>query len=151
MNGYLKQPVETAKTIDEAGWVHTGDLGSLDADGNLRFAGRLKDMLKIGGENVSAEEVEAVLLQNPSIKQVAVIGAPDDRLTEVVMAIVELKHGADLDEGAVIRFCTGKVANFRIPRYVRFTREWPLTGSGKIQKHLLRDIFLEEFKTGKAV
>ncbi len=151
MNGYLKQPEETAKTIDGEGWVHTGDLGSLDADGNLRFAGRLKDMLKIGGENVSAEEVEAVLLQNPSIKQVAVIGAPDDRLSEVVMAIVELKSGAELDEAEVIRFCTGKIANFRIPRYVRFTREWPLTGSGKIQKHLLRETFLQEFKLKKAV
>ncbi|MEP7457305.1 AMP-binding protein [Phyllobacterium sp. SB3] len=151
MNGYLKQPEETAKTIDQDGWVHTGDLGSLDADGNLRFAGRLKDMLKIGGENVSAEEVEALLLHNPHIKQVAVIGAPDDRLSEVVMAIVELKEGAGLNEADVIRFCTGKVANFRIPRYVRFTSEWPLTGSGKIQKHLLRDIFLEEFKLKKAV
>lgn len=151
MNGYLKQPEETAKTIDAEGWVHTGDLGSLDADGNLRFAGRLKDMLKIGGENVSAEEVEAVLLQNPDIKQVAVIGAPDERLSEVVMAIVECKDGAMLDEADVIRFCTGKVANFRVPRYVRFTTEWPLTGSGKIQKHLLRETFLEEFRLRKAV
>ncbi|MBW9116442.1 AMP-binding protein [Rhizobium cauense] len=150
MNGYLRQPLETAKAMDNEGWIHTGDLGALDAEGNLRFVGRLKDMLKIGGENVSAEEVEAVLLQNPHIKQVAVIGAPDDRLSEVVMAIVELKEGAELDEAEVIRFCSGTVANFRVPRYVRFTREWPLTGSGKIQKHLLREIFLEEFQSRKA-
>jgi fatty-acyl-CoA synthase/long-chain acyl-CoA synthetase len=151
MNGYLKQAEETAKTIDAGGWVHTGDLGSLDHAGNLRFAGRLKDMLKIGGENVSAEEVESILLQHPEIKQVAVIGAPDDRLSEVVMAIVETKAGSSLTEETVIAFCKGKVANFRVPRYVRFTGDWPLTGSGKIQKHLLRETFLAEFKLEEAI
>lgn len=142
MKGYLHQPDVTERTIDVEGWVRSGDLGWLDADGNLHFSSRLKDMLKIGGENVSAEEVETVLLGHADIVQASVIGAPDDRLEEVVMAIVELRRGASLDEAAVTEFCKSRMANFRVPRYVRFTTEWPMTDSGKIQKRLLRDRYL---------
>lgn len=145
MNGYLKQPEETARTIDADGWVHTGDLGSLDAAGRLTFASRLKDMLKIGGENVSAEEVETVLLGHPKVLQAAVIGAPDARLSEVVMAIIEPQEGETVSDEEIIDFCRQRMANFRVPRHVRIVGEWPLTGSGKIQKHKLREVFLEGF------
>jgi fatty-acyl-CoA synthase/long-chain acyl-CoA synthetase len=144
MNGYLAQPEATAKVIDAEGWLHTGDLGALDAEGYLYFKGRLKNMLKVGGENVSAEEVEAVLLEHPAVAVSVVIPAPDQRLHEVVMAIIELKPGfAETAEG-IVRFCSARMANFRVPRHVRFVTEWPLTGSGKIQRHVLQDRFAKE-------
>lgn len=142
MSGYFKDPEATRKTIDAQGWVHTGDRGFLDKDGYLHFVSRLKDMLKVGGENVSAGEVEAYLLTHEDIVQVAIIGAPDDRLQEVVMAIIELRDGAQCTEAQIQAFCTGKMANFRVPKHVRFTRTWPLTDSGKIQKHKLRELYL---------
>jgi len=146
MNGYFRQPELTRKAIDEDGWVHTGDRGYVDAQGCLHFLGRFKDMLKVGGENVSAEEIEGFLMTHAKIKQVAVIAAPDPRLEEVPLAIVELVDGAVMDAEELIAFCQGRIANFRVPRHVRFTTDWPLTGSGKIQKNILRDIYLPEFK-----
>lgn len=137
MNGYYKMPEATAAAIDSDGWLNTGDLGSVDDSGHLYFAGRAKDMLKIGGENVSAEEVEAVLLAHPQIAQASVIGTHDDRLGEVVMAIVEAR--GLLSEADIIDYCKSRLANFRVPRYVRFTRDWPMTALGKIQKNVLRD------------
>jgi fatty-acyl-CoA synthase/long-chain acyl-CoA synthetase len=140
MNGYFDMPDATQAAIDPEGWLHTGDLGYVDSSGHLHFVGRAKDMLKIGGENVSAEEVEAVLLAHPGIHQASVIGAADERLGEVVMAIVERSH-ADLSEEAIIAYCKPRLANFRVPKYVRFTDEWPMTALGKIQKNVLRDRF----------
>jgi len=142
MNGYFRQSAESAGVTDGEGWVHSGDLGYVDESNHLFFSGRLKDMLKIGGENVSALEVETVLLSHPGVEQACVIGAPDDRLSEVVMAIVQIRRGVDLGEAEIIAYCRQRMANFRVPRYVRFTREWPLTDSGKIQKHKLREMFL---------
>lgn len=141
MNGYFKQPELTRKTMDGRGFVRTGDRAFIDAEGYLHFLGRYKNMLRVGGENVSAEEVEAVLLRHPKIKQVAVIGMPDARLTEVPLAIVELVAGESADEAEIIDYCAKRMANFRVPRAVRFTQSWPLTGSGKIQRHLLLEMF----------
>ena len=141
MNGYYKMPEATAAAIDADGWLSTGDLGSLDEGGHLYFAGRAKDMLKIGGENVSAEEVEAVLLAHPQIAQASVIGTPDDRLGEVVMAIIEPR--GELSEADIIDYCKPKLANFRVPRHVRFTQDWPMTALGKIQKNVLRDRYAD--------
>lgn len=138
MIGYHKQPDETAKVIDAEGWMHTGDRGFLQADGCLHFLGRFKDMMKVGGENVSAEEVEVLLLAHPKIQQAAVIGIPDDRLDEVPMAFVELKAGETMTADELIAYCRPIMANFRVPRRVEFLTEWPMTGSGKIQKHVLR-------------
>jgi acyl-CoA synthetase (AMP-forming)/AMP-acid ligase II len=147
MNGYFDQPEATAEVMDADGWLHTGDLGFLDRDGYLHFKGRLKNMLKVGGENVSAEEVETILLGHPKVQMCAVISAPDARLHEVVMAIVQLKPDEHETEDGIIRFCAGRMANFRVPRYVRFVEDWPLTGSGKIQRHVLRDQFLATLPT----
>jgi acyl-CoA synthetase (AMP-forming)/AMP-acid ligase II len=147
MNGYFNQPEATAQIMEKDGWLHTGDIGSLDREGYLYFKGRLKNMLKVGGENVSAEEVETILLGHPKVQMCAVISAPDPRLHEVVMAVVQLKRGEDETEESVIRFCAERMANFRVPRYVRFVKEWPMTGSGKIQRHVLRDQFLATLPT----
>ena len=140
MNGYFKQPELTRKTIDEKGFVRTGDRAMLDDEGYLHFLGRYKNMLRVGGENVSAEEVETVLLGHPKVKQAAVIGVPDARLGEVPLAIVELKAGQVADAAELIAYCAGQMANFRVPRAVRFADSWPMTGSGKIQRHLLHEM-----------
>ena len=147
MKGYYKKPEETAKAIDPEGWLHTGDLGLIDPEkGYLKFTGRLKDMLRVGGENVSAMEVEGFLLTHPKVKQAQVIGVPDARLTEVGMAFVELKEGMSCTEEEILNHCKGKIANFKIPRYVAFLRDFPMTGSGKIQKFKLKEKASEEMK-----
>ena len=142
MNGYFKQPELTARTKGEDGFVRTGDRAMIDADGYLHFLGRYKNMLRVGGENVAAEEIESMLLTHPKVKQAAVIGLPDDRLTEVPFAIVELVANAHVPESEIIAYCAERMANFRVPRAVRFTDSWPMTGSGKIQRHLLVETFL---------
>ena len=152
MKGYYKKQEETAKTIDSQGWLHTGDRGLLDPqNGYLKFTGRFKDMLRVGGENVSAMEVESFLLRHLKVKQAQVIGVPDLRLTEVGMAFLELKEGMSATEEEMLNFCKGKIANFKVPRYVIFVNQFPLTGSGKIQKFKLKEQALESMKrkTGK--
>ena len=120
------------------GFLRSGDLGSLEPSGHIRYLGRIKDMLKVGGENVAAIEIESWLCTHPAIKVAQVIGVPDDRLQEVAAAFVELHDGATLDAEGVIRHCKGHIASFKIPRYVRFVREWPMSAT-KIQKFRLRE------------
>lgn len=139
MQGYYKNPEETAKMIDHKGWLHTGDMGLLREDGHLRFLGRFKEMLKIGGENVDPMEVEGYLLMHPAINQVAIVGYPDDRLAEVGVAFVQLREGDNLTESDVVAFCKGKIATFKIPRHVIFVDDYPMTASGKIQKVKLKE------------
>jgi fatty-acyl-CoA synthase/long-chain acyl-CoA synthetase len=146
MNGYYRQPEETAKVMLDEGWVRSGDLGFLDEEGFLHFAGRLKDTIRPGGENVSAAEVEAYLLRHPAVRQVAVIGVPDERLGEAVMAVVEPRDGAVLDAAVIIEYCRGSIASYKVPRHVRITHDWPMTGSGKIQKFELRRRYAAEFE-----
>lgn len=148
MLGYVGQSPDVA--FDEKGRFRTGDLGHLDQAGRVFFDGRLKDMIKPGGENVSALEVETFLLQHPSIHQVAVIGVPDSDLGEVVMAVVEVVAGQQITADDVIEFCRGQIAGFRVPRHVRFVDEMPLTGSGKILKRSLADRFRVEFEQAAA-
>jgi len=137
--GYCKRPEETARAIDREGWFHTGDMGLMRPDGHMRFLGRYKDMLKIGGENVDPMEVEAFLMGHPGIDVAAVVGLPDARLSEVAVAFVQLAPGATLTEAGVIEHCRGRVASFKIPRHVVFVEELPMTSSGKIQKVKLRE------------
>jgi len=139
MQGYYKKPEETARTIDTDGWLHTGDMGILRPDGHLRFVGRYKDMLKIGGENVDPMEVEAYLMGHPAINLAAVVAYPDARLSEVGVAFVRLEPGQALTEEQVLAYCRGKIASFKIPRRVIFVDEYPMTSSGKIQKAKLRE------------
>jgi fatty-acyl-CoA synthase len=137
--GYYKRPEETARAIDPDGWFHTGDMGVMRPDGHMRFLGRYKDMLKIGGENVDPMEVEAFLMSHAAVDVAAVVGLPDARLAEVAVAFVQLAPGSALTEREVIEHCRGRVASFKIPRHVAFVDEFPMTSSGKIQKVKLRE------------
>lgn len=141
--GYYKQPEENAKAFDQDGWFHTGDLGSLDEKGRLRFHGRLKDMLKVGGENVSPLEIEAWLSTHPDIAMVQVVGAPDPRLQEVVAAFIELRPGAQVEEQEILDYCSGQIASFKIPRVIRFVTQWPMSAT-KIHKAALRQMLVDE-------
>ncbi len=138
MLGYYKKPKETAESYDQDGWFCTGDMAERHADGYIRFIGRYKDMLKVGGENVDPMEVEGLLLEHPAVQQVAVVGVAERRLAEVPVAFVERKSGAEVDEDAIIAYCRGKVASFKIPRQVVFVDAFPMTASGKIRKVDLR-------------
>ncbi|MBT5701054.1 MAG: AMP-binding protein [Gammaproteobacteria bacterium] len=122
------------------GWFRTGDLCAIDADGGVTFHGRLKDMLKVGGENVAALEIESFLITHPSVIMAQVIGVPDDRLSEVACAYIELHDGESMTADDLIEFCKGKISSFKIPRHVRFVSEWPMS-STKIQKFVLLENF----------
>lgn len=138
MRGYYKKPEETAATFTRDGWLKTGDTAVELPDGYFRFLGRSKDMLKVGGENVDPMETEGLLLEHPAIHQVAVVGLPDERLSEVPVAYVERAPGQSIDADGVIGFCRGKVASFKVPRHVVFIDAFPMTESGKIKKAELR-------------
>jgi fatty-acyl-CoA synthase len=138
MRGYYEKPEATAAAIDAEGWLHTGDMGLLRADGHLRFMGRYKDMLKIGGENVDPMEVEAFLMAHPAVNLAAVVSLPDARLSEVGVAFVRSEPGQVLTEDDVLTHCRGRIASFKIPRRVIFVDDFPMTSSGKIQKVKLR-------------
>lgn len=148
MKGYYKKPDETAAAYTDDGWFRTGDMAVWREDGYLRFLGRYKDMLKVGGENVDPMEVEGLLLEHPAVFQVAVVGCPDRKLAEVAVAYVQKAPGATVDEAAIIENCRGKVASFKIPRHVVFVDEFPMTASGKIRKVELRADAKERFSAG---
>ena len=138
MQGYYKKPDETAAAYTDDGWFITGDAAVWREDGYMRFLGRYKDMLKVGGENVDPMEVEGFLLQHPAVFQTAVVGAPDERLAEVAVAYVQKEPGVEITEADVIAYCRNKVASFKIPRHVVFVDDFPMTASGKIRKVDLR-------------
>lgn len=147
MKGYYNNPQETAAAIDADGWLHTGDTALMRADGHLKFIGRFKDMLKVGGENVSPAEVEAFLMAMPEIDQVAVIGYPDRRLAEVPVAFVVAAGGGRPDPVVIAAHCKGKIASYKIPRHVICVAEFPMTPTGKVQKHKLRAQALDALGT----
>jgi fatty-acyl-CoA synthase len=138
MTAYYNKPAETAAAFTDDGWFHTGDAAMWLPDGCLRFLGRYKDMLKVGGENVDPMETEGLLLEHPAVQQVAVVGLPDERLGEVAVAYVECRAGATLDAEEVLAHCRGKIASFKLPRHVVFVDAFPMTESGKIRKAELR-------------
>jgi fatty-acyl-CoA synthase len=148
-DGYFRDPELTARVFDDDGWFHTGDVATMDADGRMTFVSRLKDMLKVGGENVSAVEVEGYLLGHPAISTAQVVAAPDARYVEVPAAFVELEPGAFATEEEIIDFCVGSIASYRVPRYVRFVTEWPMSGT-KIKKYVLRETITRELR-GKGI
>ena len=131
------------------GWLRTGDLGELTADGRLRMIGRLKDVFRVGGENVAPAEVEEVLLAHPAVETAQVVGVPDARLGEVPCAYVTLKDGKSAEAQQLIDWCKARCANFRVPRYLRIVADFEaigMTASGKVQKTKLREHALREFK-----
>jgi acyl-CoA synthetase (AMP-forming)/AMP-acid ligase II len=145
--GYYNAPDKTRETIDADGWMHTGDIGSIDEHGHIMFHGRTKDMLKVGGENVAAAEIEGVLQSHPAVKLAQVVGIPHPRYVEVPVAFIELADGSRVSEAELLQHCDGKLARFKIPRAVRFVTEWPMSTS-KIQKFRLRDKLVEELAQG---
>lgn len=142
-DGYYRDAEKTAQALDKDGWFHTGDIGSLDKHGAILFHGRIKDMLKVGGENVAAAEIEAVLQRHPAVKLAQVVGIPDAKYVEVPAAFVELAPGATADEATLIDFCRQEVAGFKVPRHIRYVTEWPMSSS-KIQKFRLRTALVQE-------
>jgi fatty-acyl-CoA synthase len=144
MLGYWNDEAQTSAVIDAARWMHTGDLAVMDDAGYLNIAGRIKDMVIRGGENVYPREVEEFLYTHPAIEDVQVIGVPDARFGEELCAWVKLRPGAELTLEQLREFCTGKIAHFKIPRYLRITGEFPMTVTGKIQKFKMREASVSE-------
>jgi fatty-acyl-CoA synthase len=145
MKGYYKNPDATRQAIDEEGWLHTGDLGTMDEEGNVRVTGRLKDMIIRGGENIYPREVEEFLYTHPKILDVQVVGVPDPKYGEEVAAFVILKEGAELTAEELREFCLDKISRFKIPRYFEFVDSYPMTASGKVQKFKLREMAQDLF------
>ena len=144
MEGYYKNPDATALAIDEKGWLHTGDLGILDDEDYCKITGRIKDMVIRGGENIYPREVEEFLYTHPSISDAQVIGVPDLKYGEELMAWVKIKNGCTVTEGEIKDFCKGQIAHYKIPRYIKFVDEFPMTVSGKIQKYKMRETSIKE-------
>lgn len=145
MKGYYNMPEQTSKAIDGEGWLHTGDLATVDEDGYFRITGRLKDMIIRGGENIYPREIEEFLYSHPKILDVQVVGVPDAVYGEQVLACIRVKPEETLTEKEVRAYCEGKIARFKIPQYIQFVTEYPMTASGKIQKFKLREQAIQEF------
>jgi len=146
MLGYWNDEEQTRETIDEARWLHSGDLGVMDEEGYLRIVGRIKDMIIRGGENIYPREVEEFLYTHPKIKEVQVFGVPDARMGEEVCAWIQIEEGETLTDEDVKSFCKGQITHFKIPKYIRFVDEYPMTVTGKIQKFKMSEMMAEELE-----
>jgi len=144
MEGYWNEAEKTAQAIDAEGWMHTGDLAVMDVDGYVNITGRIKDLIIRGGENISPREIEEFLYGHPDIIDVQVVGVPDEKFGEAVCAFIQARDGASVDTDAVREFCQGKIAHYKVPRYVLSIEDFPMTVTGKIQKYLLRDAAVEQ-------
>jgi fatty-acyl-CoA synthase len=150
MKGYYNKPKETAEVLSPDGWLRTGDLATQTPDGYFRITGRIKDMIIRGGENIYPREIEEFLLQHPQILDVQVVGLPDEKYGEEVSAWIRLRPGATLTEEQVREFCRGRIAHYKIPRYVVFVEQYPTTVTGKIQKFKLREMGIQRFGLERA-
>jgi fatty-acyl-CoA synthase len=150
MRGYWEDPDRTAESVDASRWMHSGDLATLDADGYVRIVGRIKDMVIRGGENIYPREIEEFLYTHPQIADVQVVGVPDERFGEELMAWVIPRPGVTLTEDDVRDFCRGQIAHFKVPRYVKFVDSFPMTVTGKVQKFKMRELAVEELGLEKA-
>ena len=144
MKGYWNEPEKTAEVIDEEGWMHSGDLATMDGDGYVSIVGRLKDMVIRGGENVYPREIEDYLSRHPVVQDVQVIGVPDAKYGEEICAWIRLHDGKTLTADDIRTFCRGEIAHFKIPRYIEFVSEFPMTITGKIQKYVMREKMVEK-------
>jgi len=144
MLGYWDDPEKTAEAIDADGWMHTGDLAVMDAEGFVNIVGRIKDMIIRGGENIYPREIEEYLYGHPAVEDVQVIGVPDVKYGEQVMAWVKLREGAEATAEDVKEFCRGRIAHFKVPRYVKFVNDFPMTATGKIRKVEMREVSVAE-------
>jgi len=150
MLGYWDDAQRTAESIDPEGWMHTGDLGTIDAEGYGNIVGRIKDMVIRGGENIYPREIEEFLYTHPKVADVTVVGLPDPKMGEELCAWVRLAPGETAEEDEIRAFCRGQIAHYKIPRYVRFVDEFPMTVTGKIQKFVIRDQMMAELALKQA-
>jgi fatty-acyl-CoA synthase len=150
MLGYWDDAGATREALDAAGWMHSGDLATLDADGYCNIVGRLKDMLIRGGENVFPREIEEYLYRHPKVLEAQVFGVPDARLGEEICAWIVLKPGATASEDEIRDFCRGQIAHYKVPRYIRFVTELPKTVTGKAQKFAMRELMMRELNLREA-
>jgi fatty-acyl-CoA synthase len=150
MKGYDGEPEASARAIDSEGWLHTGDLATMRPDGSFHIAGRLKEMIIRGGENIYPREIEEFLHGHPKIADVYVVGLPDERLGETVLAWIKLKDGEIASDDEIREFCRDRIAHFKIPRYIRFVNSFPMTVTGKIQKFRIREQEIEALGLGRA-
>jgi fatty-acyl-CoA synthase len=146
MQGYWADPERSAEAIDADGWMHTGDLAVIDAEGYCNIVGRVKDMVIRGGENVYPREVEEFLYRHPKVREVQVFGVPDERYGEEISAWIVLQAGETASEDEIRAFCKDQIAHYKVPRYVRFKTELPMTVTGKPQKFLMRDEMIDELQ-----
>jgi fatty-acyl-CoA synthase len=146
MLGYWDGPAETAAAIDADGWMHTGDLASLDEEGYCRIVGRIKDMVIRGGENIYPREIEEFLLTLEAVADVQVVGVPDERFGEELCAWIVLRPGATLEEADVRAYCRGRIAHYKVPRHIRFVESFPMTVTGKVQKFAIREAMIGQLK-----
>ena len=144
MNGYYNDPVGTAATIEPDGWLHSGDIASMDEHGYVTITGRLKEMIIRGGENIYPREIEEFLYSYPGLKDVQVIGIPNEKYGEEVMAWIIAHEGVTLDAEAIQSFCRGQIASFKVPKFIKFVESFPTTASGKVQKFIMRRMAIEE-------
>jgi fatty-acyl-CoA synthase len=149
MKGYYKMPEATANAIDADGYMHSGDLGAFDEDGYYTVTGRIKDMIIRGGENIYPLEIENFLLKVSGVLDAQVVGAPDERLGEIVVAFVKVREGFELTEQGIRDYAIKHIARFKVPKYVFFVDEYPETTSKKVQKFKLRDMAAEYVAAGK--
>jgi fatty-acyl-CoA synthase len=144
MRGYWDGAAQTAEAVDAARWLHSGDLGTMDADGYITVTGRSKDMVIRGGENIYPREIEEFLFAHPAVADVQVFGVPDDRYGEELCAWIRLRPGAIATEADIRGFCRDRITHFKIPRYVRFVDAFPMTVTGKVQKFVMRQLMAAE-------
>jgi fatty-acyl-CoA synthase len=144
MIGYWQNDVATAAAIDGSGWMHTGDIAIMDADGYVNIVGRIKDMIVRGGENVYPREIEEYLMSHDGIEDVQVTGVPDPKFGEEIIAWISLKSNTEVNEADIKAFCKGKIAHYKVPRYIKFTDDFPMTVTGKIQKYKMREVSIAE-------
>jgi fatty-acyl-CoA synthase len=144
MRGYWDDPERTAECLDSAGWMHTGDLATIDDEGYCSIVGRVKDMIIRGGENIYPREIEEYLLRHPKVLDVAVVGVPDRQYGEVVCAVIRLREQTTCTESEIVEYCREQIAHFKVPRFVRFVDAFPMTVTGKVQKYLLREQQIKE-------
>jgi fatty-acyl-CoA synthase len=145
MLGYYNKPAETAQKIRD-GWLHTGDMAIKDADGYVRITGRLSDMIIVGGFNTYPAEIEDFFLRHPKILDISIVGVPDPIMGETVMAFVIPREGETLSAEEVLAFARGKIANFKVPKYVEIVDRFPLTGSGKVQKFRQKEYAIAKYR-----
>ena len=151
MRGYWGDPERTATDIDAGRWMHTGDTATMDAHDYMRIVGRSKDMLIRGGENIYPREIEEFLYTHPKVEQAEVVGVPDPKFGEEVAAWIRLHEGKTATEQEIREFCKGKLAHFKIPKYIRFVETFPMTVTGKVQKYVIREQMAKELGLKKAV